>query len=238
MSINIILADDHVLFRDGFALLFQQFESGACCLTCGTLKDALSLLENHGDADLLFLDLNMPGMRGADSIEEVHRIHPGLPIIILSGEESRAQMTALLAAGAAGYIPKSSSAVVMISAIRLVLAGGIYVPSQLLGNASAGSYRNTVTDLETQLTERQTDVLRLLAAGKPNKTICRELQMREGTVKAHINAIYRNLGVVNRTEAALAAQRCACSGKPLRRLPTAATPSPANCQNAHRYCSH
>lgn len=207
MSIKAILADDHVLFRDGFALLLQQFESGACCLTCGALEDALRLLENNCDADLLFLDLNMPGMQGANSVEEVHRIHPGLPIIILSGEESRAQMTALLAAGAAGYIPKSSSAAVMISAIRLVLAGGIYVPSQLLGNAPAGSYRNTTADPEMQLTERQTDVLRLLAAGKPNKTICRELQMSEGTVKAHINAIYRNLGVVNRTEAALAAQR-------------------------------
>lgn len=207
MTMKAVLADDHVLFRDGFALLLQQFESGTQCLPCGTLEDALALLEQSDDADLLFLDLNMPGMQGASSIEAIHKIHPGLPIIILSGEESRAQMTVLLTAGAAGYIPKSSSAAVMISAIRLVLAGGIYVPSQLVSHDFNGTERNTSADAEVQLTERQIDVLRLLAAGKPNKTICRELQMSEGTVKTHINAIYRHLGVVNRTEAALAAQR-------------------------------
>lgn len=202
-----ILADDHVLFRDGFALLLQQFEAGTICLACGTLDDALALLKNNDDADLLFLDLNMPGMQGVNSIKAIHQTCPGVPIIILSGEESRAQMTALLSAGAAGYIPKSSSAPVMISAIHLVLAGGIYVPAQLLDNTSTGSNLHTPADPDVQLTERQIDVLRLLAAGKPNKTICRELQMSEGTVKTHINAIYRNLGVVNRTEAALAAQR-------------------------------
>ena len=201
-----VLADDHVLFRDGFALLLQQFESGTQCLTCGTLDEAMHLLETDDDADLMFLDLNMPGMQGAASIQGIHQHHPGLPIVILSGEESRTQMTALLSAGAAGYIPKSSSAAVMISAIRLVLAGGIYVPSQLVSNVTAETERSTA-DTDVQLTERQIDVLRLLAEGKPNKMICRELQMSEGTVKAHINAIYRNLGVVNRTEAALAAQR-------------------------------
>ena len=202
-----VLADDHVLFRDGFALLLQQFESGTACLTCGTLDDALDLLKNNDDADLLFLDLNMPGMHGATSVQAIHKIQPGLPIIILSGEESPSQMSALLAAGAAGYIPKSSSAAVMISAIRLVLAGGIYVPSQLVNHDSAEAERNTPADANVQLTERQIEVLRLLAAGKPNKTICRELQMSEGTVKTHINAIFRNLGVANRTEATLAAQR-------------------------------
>lgn len=208
MSLKVILADDHVLFRDGFALLLQQYEPDVQCLTCGALADALGLLPNHGDADLLFLDLNMPGMRGAASVQEIHRTHPGLPVIILSAEESRTQMAALLDAGAAGYVPKSSSAAVMISAIRLVLAGGIYLPSQLLGNAPTASLGDAVvTEPATHLTERQSEVLRLLAAGKPNKLICRELQMSEGTVKAHIHAIYRTMGVANRTEATLAAQR-------------------------------
>ena len=207
MSMKAILADDHVLFRDGFALLLQQFEVGTSCLACGSLADALGVLENHRDADLLFLDLNMPGMQGTNSVEQIRHAYPDVPIIILSGEESRSQMTALLAAGAAGYIPKSSSAAVMISAIRLVLAGGIYVPSQLLSSAAEKATLPANEDPAIQLTERQTEVLRLLAAGKPNKTICRELQMSEGTVKAHINAIYRQLDVVNRTEAALAAQR-------------------------------
>lgn len=205
MGMKAILADDHVLFRDGFALLLQQFEAGAQCLACGTLAEALDLLDRHRDVDLLFLDLNMPGMQGTNSVAHIRKLHPDVPIVILSGDESRTHMSALLAAGAAGYIPKSSPAGVMISAIHLILAGGIYVPSQLLAHAAEKPVHAPGQD--TQLTERQTEVLRLLAAGKPNKTICRELQMSEGTVKAHINAIYRHLGVVNRTEAALAAQR-------------------------------
>lgn len=213
MHIKVILADDHVLFRDGFALLLQQHEPEVCCLAGGAFMDALQLLQSHPDTDLLMLDLNMPGMRGATSVREIQQAYPGLPVVILSGEESRAQMEAVLAAGASGYIPKSSSAPVMISAIRLVLAGGVYIPPQLLVSASSAPSlgrppgNGPMPGMGPHLTERQTEVLKRLAAGKSNKLICRELQLSEGTVKAHINAIYRSLNVVNRTEAAMAAQR-------------------------------
>lgn len=213
MHIKVILADDHVLFREGFALLLQQHEPDMHCLAAGAFVEALQLLQSQPDTDLLMLDLNMPGMQGATSVREIQQAYPGLPVMILSGEESRAQMEILLAAGAAGYVPKSSSAPVMISAIRLVLAGGIYIPPQLLASASLAPLPGNdpgdgrLTGSGPRLTERQTEVLKCLAAGKPNKLICRELQMSEGTVKAHINAIYRCLNVANRTEAAMAAQR-------------------------------
>lgn len=173
-----------------------------------SFDDALTLLQTHLDTDILMLDLNMPGMRGVPSVQEVQQKYPGLPVIILTGEESRSQMEALLGAGAAGYIPKSSSAGVMISAIRLVVAGGVYVPPQMLsGGLSAPPRGGAVLDGVTHLTERQLQVLRLLAVGKSNKLICRELNLGEGTIKVHLSAIYRALNVTNRTEAAMEAQR-------------------------------
>lgn len=205
---KVILVDDHALFRDGFALLLQQHEPNVQCHIGSSFDDALILLQTHSDADILLLDLNMPGMRGVPSVQEVQQKHPDVPVIILTAEESRSQMEMLLATGAAGYIPKSSSALVMISAIRLVMAGGVYVPPQLLGGGLSGSPRSAAgMDGAAHLTERQRQVLRLLAAGKSNKIICRELNLGEGTIKVHLSAIYRALNVTNRTEAAMEAQR-------------------------------
>jgi DNA-binding NarL/FixJ family response regulator len=201
------MADDHALFRDGFALLLQQHEADMQCSVAGSLDAALDLLRAVPDTDLLMLDLHMPGMHGAQSIQMLQQQYPGLPVIILSAEESRSQMEALLAAGVAGYIPKASSAAVMISAIRLVLAGGVYVPSQMLNNDAGTDARRIASTGDVHFTERQQQVLHLLARGLPNKAICRELEMGEGTLKAHLNAIYRALSVNNRTEAAMKAQR-------------------------------
>ncbi len=213
---KVILADDHALFRDGFALLLQQHEPEVQCMVGNSFDDALTLLQTHPDTDILMLDLNMPGMRGVPSVHEVQQKYPGLPVIILTGEESRSQMEALLAAGAAGYIPKSSSAGVMISAIRLVVAGGVYVPPQMLrGDLSTPG--GAVLDGVTHLTERQLQVLRLLAVGKSNKLICRELNLGEGTIKVHLSAIYRALNVINRTEAAMEAQRLGLTSNALDR---------------------
>lgn len=203
---KVILADDHALFRDGFVLLLQQHEPDMQCRVVDTFDDALAYLQGDPDVDFLMLDLNMPGMQGARSVQAVQEAHPGLPVVILSGEERASQMEALLAAGASGYIPKSSSAPVMISAIRLVLAGGVYVPPQMMTGARS-TPRVQLPDTAMHLTGRQLDVLRLLAQGRSNKLICRELDMSEGTLKTHINAIYRVLNVINRTEAALEAKR-------------------------------
>ncbi len=205
-----ILADDHALFREGFALLLKQMQDDAEVVMASDLDDTLMQIINQPEADLLLLDLNMPGMNGPDSVKLLMRTHPGLPIAILSAAEDRREVRDLLNAGVAGYIPKSSSPQVMISAIQLILAGSVYVPPQLLhsdtsaGLADAGFKQNHNA---TYLTERQMDVLRLISEGKPNKQICRELGLGEGTVKAHLAAIFRALDVRNRTEAATAARR-------------------------------
>ncbi|HNA29477.1 MAG TPA: response regulator transcription factor [Thiobacillaceae bacterium] len=204
---KIILADDHALFRGGFALLFQQLEFGAEVLEASSLDEAMELVERHPDTELLLLDLNMPGMNGPMSIARIAAAYPQLPVVVLSANDSRPSVWAVMEAGASGFIPKSSSSAVMQSAIRLILSGGIYLPPQLLPtfgeNQAAGSDR----DHSARLTGRQLEVLRLLVSGMPNKQICRELGLGEGTVKVHVAAIFRALEVGNRTEAAQAARR-------------------------------
>lgn len=208
---KLILADDHILFRNGLALLLR-----AHCAHCeiwegDDLDAALTEAQAHPDADVALLDLKMPGMDGVHGIRRFVELNPGLPLIILTGTEDPQQIQDVLSAGAAGFIPKSSTAAVMRSAIDLVLSGGTYIPPQLLSSASIYTAAPTISNVrkrvQTQLTERQMQVLRLVAAGKPNKLICRELDIEEGTVKAHIATVFRVLDVVNRTEAASVARQ-------------------------------
>lgn len=199
-----ILADDHALFRDGFALLLkQQLEPNVTVLEAASLFEALQQAEQNADADLVLLDVSMPGMEGVESVQDMLNRFPGIPVVILSATESRPLVEALLEIGVAGFIPKSSSSQVMISALRLVLSGGIYIPPQLLGSGDIVQDGSALS----RLTERQREVLHLLAEGKTNKQISRELDLSEGTVKVHLNSVYRVLGVANRTEAALLARR-------------------------------
>lgn len=198
IKLKIILADDHALFRDGFALLFKQLEASATVLESDNLAGALNLAALHPDVDLLLLDLHMPGMQGATSIRQIVQTHPQLPLVVLSADENDGMVQQVIAAGALGFIPKSATAAVMQSAIRLVLSGGIYLPAHLV-MATTGANRPHVPG---KLTERQLDVLRLLSEGMANKDICRRLGLSEGTIKVHIAAIFRTLNVSNRTEAA------------------------------------
>ncbi|MBW8370919.1 MAG: response regulator transcription factor [Thiobacillus sp.] len=207
---KLILADDHTLFRNGLALLLKSHHADCEIWEGDGLDAALAEAQAHPDAEVALLDLNMPGMDGVRGIRRFIESHPGLPLIILTGAEEPQQIQEMLSAGASGYIPKSSTSAVMLSAIQLVLSGGTYVPPQALSTvpttASSRAGSNGREHAQTQLTERQMQVLRLLAAGKPNKLICRELNIEEGTVKAHIATIFRVLDVVNRTEAATVAR--------------------------------
>ncbi|MFZ0107562.1 MAG: response regulator transcription factor [Thiobacillus sp.] len=206
---KLILADDHTLFRNGMALLLQ----GRCSCEIWEgdgLDAALAEVDAHPDVDLALLDLHMPGMDGVEGIRRFKERHPKLPVIILTGAEEPQQIQDVLSAGASGFIPKSSTPAVMLSAIRLVLSGGTYIPPQLLSAVSAAANPGATAGPErapAQLTERQLQVLRLLAEGKPNKAICRELNIEEGTVKAHVATLFRALDVTNRTEAAVVAKQ-------------------------------
>ncbi len=209
---RILLADDHSLFREGLLHVLKELGTEPDVVQAADYPGAIEMAERNPDLDLALLDLNMPGMDGLTGVRTFRSRFPMLPVIVLSASEDPEDVKRALDAGVLGYIPKSSTAPVMLSAIKLVLAGGVYLPSLLLAHegsapetparpAPAGGRRGT-----RGLTERQLQVLALLAEGKPNKVIARTLDITEGTVKIHLAAIFQTLGVRNRTEAVIAAQ--------------------------------
>lgn len=203
---HLLLADDHALFREGFGLLLKQLEADLRVTEACGFDGALACAQAEPDLDIALLDLNMPGMNGVEGIARFREQISDVPVVVISASEDAADIRQMLDAGAAGYIPKSSSSQVMLSALRLVLAGGVYVPVDILRDMDAQAEPLRKHRHGVQLTERQLDVLRLIIQGKPNKIIARELQLSEGTVKIHLASIYRALNVSNRTEAAMVAQ--------------------------------
>ena len=215
---KILIADDHRLIIDAVADKLSELEPG---IEFVAAVNASELLERVSEPlDLALVDLSMPGADGLSHIQQVRQRCPELPIIVLSGQEDPAVMRDVLDCGAQGYIPKAYSPAVMVSAVRLVMAGGVYVPPMLLsmtgrdagpgadatGQPAEAARGEALGDL---LTERQVDVLRLLSQGQPNKVIGRSLGISEGTVKIHLAAIFRALNARNRTEAVMKARALA-----------------------------
>ena len=212
---KLMVIDDHTLFRDGLKHVLYQLEDNVQILDAPTCTHALKIAAGE-DLDMVLLDLGLPDMDGFDALRLLHQRFPILPIVVLSASEEQSDAQKSLAEGALGYIPKSSSGQVMLSALRIVFAGGIYLPPFLshFGMASsavsATDHKASKSDNSAQgLTERQHDVLALLRQGKSNKQIARELGLTEGTVKVHLAAIYKILNVTNRTEAVISSESAA-----------------------------
>ena len=217
---KILIADDHRLVVEAVAGKLATLEPDVAVVTAYSVADLVALLDDS--VALALIDLSMPGARGVEHVAQVHQCWPQLKIIVLSGVEEQAAMRAALDAGASGFIPKAFSPDVMLSAVRQVLDGGIYLPPLMmglgaamdLGRAGAAeifepyavSLTPTPAQLRAALTERQLDVLNHLSAGLPNKQIARSLGISEGTVKIHLAAIFRTLRARNRTEAVIAAR--------------------------------
>jgi DNA-binding NarL/FixJ family response regulator len=210
---KILVVDDHPLMREAVQSVTARLESGATVLAAVDSERGFAVAAAEPDLDLVLLDLNIPGLAGIPGLKAWRRRCPDVPVVVLSSADDRTTVLAAIAAGAAGFIPKSSPNEVLLGALRLVLAGGKYLPPEVLApavgpGAKAARPAGTTHSLETLgLTDRQAQVLKLLAAGKSNKLICRELDLAERTVKAHISAVFRALGVTTRTQAALAAAR-------------------------------
>jgi DNA-binding NarL/FixJ family response regulator len=206
-----LVIDDHALVREGLRHLLESLDDGVTVLEAGNAAAAYALVEQHADLDLVLLDLKLPGVGGYAAMQELHRRHNTLPVVILSSSEDSETVVAALKMHAAGFIPKSSPREVMVQALRLVLAGGVYIPSQAFGFAGHGDFarqsnRNAESIDKPALTERQTEVLGLIAQGKSNKTIASQLNIAEATVKVHVTDIMRALKVTNRAQAGVAAR--------------------------------
>jgi DNA-binding NarL/FixJ family response regulator len=212
-SISLLIADDHELVR---LALQHSLHALADDMQVFVAEDALTTeaclaerLATGKPVSVALVDWRMPGVEGVTWFRDLIATNPATRIVVMSGAEDAAMVRELLAAGAAGFIPKTDSAAVILQAMRLVLAGGTYAPVRLLSGAvkahAAGAVRRANGGGVDSLTGRQLDVLRLLAKGLPNKLIARELDLSEGTIKVHILAIFRTLNVSNRTEAVIAA---------------------------------
>lgn len=209
-----LIVDDHALVAGALTLLLEDRDPEADVHTAATADAALELVDREGDADLLILDLSLPGVTGTELMEEIVRRQPMLKILVVSGLADQESIMRVLQFGAAGFVPKSLDTELLSSAIDFVLKGGVYIPSKLLTESQKdGFFTRTAARLKTpeaappHLTDRQLDVLAQLAKGAPIKRICRELDLSEGTVKTHVAAIYRSFGASNRTEALIAARR-------------------------------
>ena len=206
---KILIVDDHPIYRKGLVALLHQMEPDTAPLQASDSVEALALIADHDDLDVVILDLVIPGMDGLQAIAEFGKIRPELPVIILSSSENPADVRAALANGALGYVPKSAAEHTLLTAIRVVLNGDIYVPPFVLVRAETGKLaapRIEPGSGRPVLTGRQIEVLRRISAGQLNKNIAVELGLSEKTVKSHITAIFRALKVMNRSQAAAVAR--------------------------------
>lgn len=201
---RILVADDHALIRENFRDFLIREIDGAVIEEAESFSGVSDALARYSDYDLLIVDLNMPGMEGPTSIARINAAHPEIPIIVFSGSYAPGQIKQVMSAGANGFIPKTVSGKTMKTAIDLVLAGGTYIPKEAL---QVTEQKDDKTDGANQdsLTPREVDVLKELLNGNSNREIAEALGVKDFTVKAHMQSIFRKLGVENRTQAIIRA---------------------------------
>lgn len=210
-AMKILVVDDHVLIRDAMRSVLLEVDTTATIYEAQSTREAAALIAKHPDLALALLDLSLPDGQGFDLLADLRSSHPSMAIVMLSASNDRDTVLKCLDAGAQGFIAKTATRDVLLGALRLVLAGGVYIPPEVLTRPpevsrpkSAIDDRARPTPADLGLTGRQLDVLALIMQGKSNKLICRELNLAEPTVKNHVSAILKALAVNNRTEAVVA----------------------------------
>jgi DNA-binding NarL/FixJ family response regulator len=214
---NILLVDDHPLFREGMSLLLHSLLDDVTTFEAGSSEEALEKLATLEQVDLMMIDIGLPGMSGLEGLSVVRRDFPDVPVVVLSSNDDRESVLSALDRGAMGFVPKSSSSKVLEAALKLILAKGVYLPANVFLAERAGTdirvlptpvgqaQIQNVTCEQLGLTPRQSDVLHLVLQGKSTKAICRDLNLSISTIKTHTSAALRALNVTTRTQAVIAA---------------------------------
>lgn len=209
LGMKVLLADDHALFREGVRLVLESLVDGPLEIAeANDFIQALAFIRSGFDVDVGLVDLNMPGMDGFSGLEALKRAAPDIHLVVVSASENPGDVRRALDAGALGYITKSSPSAAMLEAIRAVLSGETFIsPGLDVPDGVAARPSGDADEVKKLLTPRQRDVLAMLRQGKSNKEIARDLDLAEITVKLHVTAILRALGVENRTQAAIVAAK-------------------------------
>ncbi len=206
---TLLIADDHPLFREALRGVVARMLPEAVLREADSVAALYAMVEAEPDADLLLLDLNMPGAQGFSALVHLRALHPQLPIVVVSAREEPATMRRALDHGAQGFIPKSADAATLGNALAHVLEGDCWVPAAAQAAPAAAADEHDAAQRLRELTAQQFRVLQMLGEGLLNKQIAYELGVSEATVKAHMTAVLRKLGASNRTQAVLIAGRLA-----------------------------
>lgn len=203
MSTRIIIADDHPLFRNALRQAVMQVVAQSEILECDSIASLEEMLGLEQDIDLILLDLRMPGANGFSGLVLIRREHPDIPVVVISASDDNAIMQRAIEYGASGFIPKSSDLGQIAAALNAIMEGSLWLPSPVAQNPSTEEHE-FAQRLKT-LTPQQLRVFMMLTKGLLNKQIASEVNVSEATVRTHMTAIFRKLGVRNRTQAVLAA---------------------------------
>lgn len=205
---NILIADDHPLFREAIQNVLASGFPGCQLSETGDLEHTLAHACGDDSLDLILLDLNMPGMQGLAGLVALRNAAPTVPVVVLSAEQDKHVVLQAITCGAVGFISKSAPRQQIIAALNHVLEGNVYLPPDIIRGPTAAHTGNPATpnELLRALTRKQLQVLERMALGESNKMIAYHLNIAETTVKAHVSAILRKMGVHNRVQAILNAR--------------------------------
>lgn len=209
--LKLVVIEDHTLVREGLVRLLAQIEPDTQVREAADFEHGVALLEDDNDVDLIFLDLALPGIDGFAGLDVLRHRHPAIPVAVVSAFDDVPTINRVINLGASGFIPKAYSGEELLEAVREILDGKIFRPTNSRPsprlNESGSTTQPTVRPADIGLTERQTQVLALMVRGLSNRDIGAQLSLSEGTVKIHVTAVLKTLGVTSRTQAMVAVAR-------------------------------